>query len=198
MGSLRVVVAGFDSIYRAGLCAVLPSFEPMGRVAVVGQAGELSRSASLVRLLRPDVVITDLSFQEGPAESVDRLLAEHPDTRLLVIGEQAQLRSSLSWFEERVSGFVVRPEGDTDLLEAMETIVGGGRFVDERLKPQPEQQAGRLRRALTDREAQILRLLAFGYTNAEIAAHLVISVRTAESHRSHIQRKLGVRTRAGR
>lgn len=196
MGALRVIVAGYGPIYRAGLCAVLPSSDHDSQVAVVGVAGDLDRSTRLAKLVRPDVVITDLSFPEGPDRSARELLDAHPATSLLLLLERSQLDAGLDGAEDLASGVVLRPAARSDLMEAMIAVTNGLRYTDQRLVSHESQEEARSAPVLTEREAEVLQLLAFGYTNAEIASHLVISIRTAESHRSNIQRKLGVRTRA--
>lgn len=197
MRSMRVVVAGFGPIYRAGLCTVLPSSAPGAKVAVVGEAGDFSRATALVRLLRPDVIVTDLGFPGADRVPVPRLANAHPEARILVLTDPVDPRTASAVLAEGASGYLIRPAARDEVLDALLTVAAGENFIDPRIHPEPIHLVARGDdRHLSDREREVLQLLAVGHTNAEVARRLVISTRTVETHRSNLQRKLGVRTRA--
>lgn len=196
MRSVRVVVAGFGPIYRTGLSAVLPTFGTPLRIAVIAEAGELRRSTALIRLLGPDVILTDLSFPGEDRSPARRLRAAHPAARLLVLAPGSDRADVRSAFDQGATGYVLQPADKDTLLDALQAIVTGDQYLDPRLDFLTSGSLDLDERALSDREQEVLQLLALGYTNSEVAARLVISVRTVETHRSNIQRKLGVRSRA--
>ncbi|MDQ3963552.1 MAG: response regulator transcription factor [Actinomycetota bacterium] len=195
MRSLRVIVVGFGPIYRAGLCAVLPTSGEEMNVSVVGVSEDLAGATSLTRLLRPDVVVTDLDFSER--DPIAALKDACPPIRILVLGESRDPARAAGSLSQSVDGYLARPIAKEDLLDALFSVAAGESVVDPRLTmPTPLMRRGLKGASLSEREHEVLRLIALGHTNAEVAAHLVISVRTVETHRSNIQRKLGVRTRA--
>jgi two-component system response regulator NreC len=195
MRSIRVVVVGFGQIYRTGLCSVLPAVDGPAPVTVVGAADALDRAVALIALVRPAVVITDLSSPPSRATVIDRLLRANPTTRLLVLAERADPVVARSALEAGASGYLIQPVSVPDLARAIALTDAGERCVDPRMERAPVSPIGP-RGILTRREADVLRFLAIGHTNAEVAKRLVISVRTVETHRSNIQRKLGIRSRA--
>ncbi|HEV3472218.1 MAG TPA: response regulator transcription factor [Actinomycetota bacterium] len=196
MSSLRVVVAGYGPIYRAGLCAVLPTNEDGTTVAVVGAAGDLRKARSLATLLRPDVIVTDLLFPGEDPHPIPRLLEGSPESRVLVLSERSDPEAIQAALDDGVSGYVLRNAHKDDLIVALHEVAAGRRYLDPRIGRLPQRHLQLTPKQLTEREREVLKFLALGYTNSEIASCLVISVRTVETHRSNLQRKLGVRTRA--
>lgn len=196
MGSIRVIVAGYGPIYRAGLSAVLPTSDPEGRVAVLAETGDLAHTLSLVRLLTPDIVITDLNFTEQDPHPVRRITNVSPGTRVLLLADRSDGLKIQRAFDEGAAGYIDRPAMTEEVLAALRTIASGGRYVGRGFEPAHVSTLSGHQGELSDREQEVLGLLASGYTNAEIARRLVISPRTVETHRSNIQRKLGLRTRA--
>lgn len=196
MGSLRVVVAGYGSIYRAGLCHVLPTSAPEASIAVVGEAGDFARASALIRLLRPDVIVTDLGFHDEDRVPIPRLADAHPEARILVLTDPLDPWAASAALAQGASGYLMRPAAPDELLGALLAVGAGETFVDPRFRPEPMHLVRGNDPHLSDREQEVLQLLAVGHTNAEVARRLVISPRTVETHRSNLQRKLGVRTRA--
>jgi two-component system, NarL family, response regulator NreC len=129
------------------------------------------------------------------------LLSESPDTKALVLSMQDDPRYVREAFAAGASGYVLKEAADEDLVAAVREVASGGRYVHPALgakivAAEAEERAAAEADPLSDREREVLRLLALGHTNQEIAKLLYISVRTAETHRSHIMQKLRLSTRA--
>ena len=134
-------------------------------------------------------------------EGIPTLLQNAPEAKVLVLSMQDDPRYVREAFEAGASGYVLKEAADTEVVDAVRAVAAGERYVHPalgaRLIPA---EAEERRRAeddpLSDREREVLRLLALGHTNQEIAKMLYISVRTAETHRAHIMQKLGLTSRA--
>jgi two-component system response regulator NreC len=129
------------------------------------------------------------------------VMREAPGTRVLVLSMQDDPRYVREAFSAGASGYVLKEAADTELVAAVREVAGGARYVDPALGARIAVADAEAARAaaedpLSDREHEVLRLLAFGHTNHEIAKALFISVRTAETHRAHIMQKLRINTRA--
>jgi two-component system response regulator NreC len=129
------------------------------------------------------------------------LLYEHPEVRVLVLSMQDDPQYVRRAFAEGASGYVLKDAADTEVVAAIREVARGGRYVHPELGARLiAAEAADERRAeedpLSDREREVLRLLALGHTNQEIARQLYISIRTAETHRAHIMQKLRLSTRA--
>jgi two-component system response regulator NreC len=129
------------------------------------------------------------------------LLKESPETKVLVLSMQDDPRYVREAFAAGASGYVLKEAADAELVAAVREVAGGGSYVNPELgarlvaadvKARAEAEAD----PLTDREREVLRLLALGHTNQEIAKLIYVSVRTAETHRAHIMQKLRLETRA--
>ena len=134
-------------------------------------------------------------------EIIPQLLKESPDAKVLVLSMQDEPRYVREAFEAGASGYVLKEAADSDLVAAIREIAGGGRYVHPELgarliAAETEERKRADEDPLSDREREVLRLLALGHTNQEIAKELFISVRTAETHRAHIMQKLGLASRA--
>ena len=141
-----------------------------------------------------DVVMPD---QSG-LEVVPTLLHENPEAKVLVLSMQDEPRYVREAFAAGASGYVLKEAADTEVVAAIREVAGGGRYVHPELGARlVAAEAEERKRAeddpLSDREREVLRLLALGHTNQEIAKQLYISVRTAETHRAHIMQKLRLR-----
>ena len=194
--SIRVLIVDDHAILRAGLRRVLEA-EP--DIEVVGEAPSAERAVFEAIAGRPDVVLMDVMMpDQSGLEVVPQLLHESPDAKVLVLSMQDDPRYVREAFEAGARGYVLKEAADTELVAAIREVAGGGRYVNPELGARlvaAESQAVR-RDGLSEREHEVLRLLALGYTNQEIAKQLVISVRTAETHRAHIMQKLGLSSRA--
>ena len=184
--STRVLIATEPAELRATLKVAL---EADG--FLVDEAETLAQALLAAGTEKPDVIL----LGHGALELVPTLLHESPGAKIVVLGGQDDPQAVQEAFAAGASGYVV---ANTEIVAAVREVNAGGRYVDPELGARlvaAESRAMR-RDGLSEREHEVLRLLALGYTNQEIAKQLVISVRTAETHRAHIMQKLGLSSRA--
>jgi two-component system response regulator NreC len=197
---IRVLVVDDHAVVRSGLKLLLAA-EP--DLEVVGEAGTAREAVFEVRAQKPDVVLLDVVMPgESGIDAVPRLLHESPGTKILVLSMQDDPNYVREAFAAGASGYVLKEAADAEVVEAIRQVAEGGNYVHPVLGARmvvadAEAKAAAASDPLSDREREVLKLLALGHTNQEIAKQLYISVRTAETHRAHIMRKLGLETRAG-
>lgn len=190
----RVVLVDDHAMVRTGLRTLVES-DP--RCRVIGEAGTVAQLRALLATAQPDLIVLDLSI--GPDKGLDVLpdvleAPTHPKVVVLTMHDDpAFAREALS---RGADGYVLKEAAAEELLRAVDTVMAGGTYLlpelgarMARLRPEPADR-------LTPRERDVLRLLADGHTNAEIAAELYVSLRTVEAHRSSLRNRLGVATRA--
>ncbi|MHB1243312.1 MAG: response regulator [Gaiellaceae bacterium] len=196
---IRVLIVDDHAVVRSGLKLLLDAEPDM---EAVGEAENGSRALFEAIELKPDVVLMDLVMPEaGGLESMPTLLQSVPDTKVLVLSMQDDPRYVREAFAAGASGYLLKEAADVELVAALRAVAAGERYVHPTLGARMvAADATARQRAETDplseREREVLHLLALGHTNQEIADMLFISVRTAETHRAHIMRKLGLSTRA--
>lgn len=197
--AIRVVVVDDHAVVRSGIKLLLDSHDD---IEVVGEAGNAQDAVFRVRELTPDVILLDLVMPgESGIEVLPKLLKEAPGTKVLVLSMQDEPSYVREAFAAGASGYVLKEAADEEVVSAVREIAGGGSYVHPTLGARMVTAEAAARAAaeadpLSDREREILRLLALGHTNQEIAKLLFISVRTAETHRAHIMQKLRLSTRA--
>jgi two-component system response regulator NreC len=197
--SVRILIVDDHAVVRAGLRLLLdaePDLEP------VGEAGTARDAIFQARALNPDLILIDVGLpDQNGLEVVPTLVHEHPEVKVLVLSMQDEPQYVRQAFDVGASGYVLKESADADLVTAIQQVAQGQSYVDPRLGARlVAAERAETRRAeedpLSDREREVLRLLALGHTNQEIAKQLFISVRTAETHRAHIMQKLSLQTRA--
>jgi two-component system, NarL family, response regulator NreC len=197
--AIRVVVVDDHAVVRSGIKLLLDSHDD---IEVVGEAGNAQDAVFRVRELTPDVILLDLVMPgEGGIEVMPKLLKEAPKAKVLVLSMQDEPSYVREAFAAGASGYVLKEAADEEVVNAVREIAGGGSYVHPTLgarmvTAEAAERAAAEADPLSDREREILRLLALGHTNQEIAKMLYISVRTAETHRAHIMQKLRLGTRA--
>jgi two-component system response regulator NreC len=197
--SIRVLIVDDHAVVRAGLKLLLDAEDD---IEAVGEAGNARDAVFRMRSLKPDVVLMDVVMPgESGLEATARILRESPETKVLVLSMQDDPRYVREAFAAGASGYVLKEAADVELVAAVREVANGGRYVHPALGARlVTAEAEERRRAeedpLSEREREVLRLLALGHTNQEIAQMLYISVRTAETHRAHIMQKLRLQTRA--
>jgi two-component system, NarL family, response regulator NreC len=197
--SIRVLIVDDHAILRAGLRRVLEA-EP--DIEVVGEAPSAERAVFEAIAGRPDVVLMDVMMPgKTGIEGMPAVLQAVPDAKVLVLSMQDDPRYVREAFEAGAAGYVLKEAADSEVVGAVRAVAGGERYVHPALGARlVAADADERRRAeedpLSDREREVLRLLALGHTNQEIAKVLFISVRTAETHRAHIMQKLHLSSRA--
>ena len=198
--SIRVLIVDDHAVVRSGLRLLLAA---EADIEPVGEAGTAKDAVFQARTLDPDVILMDVVLPDGSGiETVPQLLHEHPDVKVLVLSMQDDPQYVRQAFASGASGYVLKEAADAELVAAIREVARGGRYVHPTLGARlVVADAEERRRAdddpLSAREREVLRLLALGHTNQEIAKLLYISVRTAETHRAHIMQKLRLETRAG-
>ena len=196
---IRVIVVDDHAVVRSGLRLLIDAEADM---ETVGEAGNVRDAIFEARTSRPDLVLMDVVMPgESGLEGVPKLLHEHPDVKVLILSMQDDPRYLREAFAVGASGYVLKEAADTEVVTAIREVAAGGRYVHPELGARliaAEADAARQAEAdpLSDREREVLRLLALGYTNQEIAKQLFISVRTAETHRAHVMQKLRLASRA--
>jgi two-component system response regulator NreC len=193
--ALRVVIADDHSVVRRGLRQLL---EAEAGLEVVAEAGDVESAMRYVRGHHPDVLVLDLNMPgRSSLEAIPEIRAQAPATQIVVLtmqDEPAYARQALS---TGVLGYVLKDAADSELVEAIRRAAAGDTYLNPRLgarvaaAPPPGPPDG-----LSEREVEVLRMIALGHTNAEIAKTLYLSVRTVETHRAHIQQKLRLTSRA--
>ena len=196
-GRITIVVADDHRVVRAGLRLLLeaePDFQ------VLAEAGDVAEGEQLLEELAPDVLILDLSMPGEPSLSaIPRMRAGHPDTQIVVLTMQNDPIFARDALRAGAIGYVLKEAADSELVEAVRSAADGLTYLNPGLGARlaaAAQERPELPDALSPRELEVLRLIAAGHTNNEIAGQLFLSVRTVESHRAHIQRKTGRMTRA--
>jgi two-component system response regulator NreC len=193
--TIRVVIADDHSVVRRGLRQVLDS-EP--DLEVVAEAGDVDAARRYVRGHHPDVLVLDLNMPGGSSlDAIPAIREESPGTQIVVLtmqNEPAYARQALS---TGVLGYVLKEAADAELVEAVRAAAAGESYLNPRLgaKVAAEPPPG-LPDGLSAREVEVLRMIALGRTNAQIAGDLFLSVRTVETHRAHIQQKLRLTDRS--
>jgi len=195
----RVLIVDDHAIVRAGLRLLVDAEEDL---ETVGEAGDGREAIFEARSSNPDVVLMDVLMpDQGGLETLPALLHEHPEVKVLILSMEDDPRYVRAAFAGGASGYVLKEAADNELVSAIREVARGGRYLDPELGARLiEADAQAAKRAdadpLSEREHEILRLLALGHTNQEIANQLYISIRTAETHRAHIMQKLHLSTRA--
>jgi two-component system, NarL family, response regulator NreC len=187
---IRALLVDDHQIVRSGVRHVL---EASGTIDVVGEASGVREALDRARALRPDVVVLDLTLRDGSGLDVIADLREL-GARVVILSMQDEPVYARKAFELGAQGYVVKDAADEELVAAIDIVLADRIYVHPALAArlvmrEPEDD-------LTDREREILRLIALGYTNQEIAGQLFLSVRTIEAHRRHILDKLRLSTRA--
>jgi len=196
---IRAVVVDDHAVVRSGIKLLL---EREDDLEVVGEAGNGKDAIFAVRALKPDVILLDVVMPgESGIDVLPSLLRESPATKVLVLSMQDDPSYVREAFAAGASGYVLKEAADEEVVTAVREIANGGRYVHPALgarmvTAEAEARAAAEADPLSEREREVLRLLALGYTNQEIAKMLYISVRTAETHRAHIMQKLQISTRA--
>jgi two-component system response regulator NreC len=197
--SIRVLIVDDHTVVRAGLRLLLDAEDD---IETVGEAGDAREAIFEARSTKPDVVLMDVVL--GDRSGIDvtpELIREQPQARVLVLSMQDDPRYVREAFAAGAHGYVLKEAADTELVTAVREVARGGSYVHPALGARIAAADAAAANAaqhdpLSDREREVLRLLALGHTNQEIAEMLFISVRTAETHRAHIMQKLRLETRA--
>jgi two-component system response regulator NreC len=196
---IRLLIVDDHQLVRSGLRRLL---EAEDDIQVEDEAGNAYDAVRLARLHKPDVILLDVVMPGGNGlDAIPDILEAAPNAHILALSMQDDPSYVRHAFAVGAKGYVLKEAADDELLAAVREVAKGGNYVDHQLgsrlaahdaKAEAEQEAD----PLSDREREVLKLLALGYTNQEISKQLYISVRTAETHRARIMQKLRLTTRA--
>jgi two-component system response regulator NreC len=195
---ITLVLADDHAVVRSGLKLVLDAEPDM---SVLSEAGDVDGAVRAVLGHKPDVLVLDLNMPGGSTslEAMPRFAEASPGTRIVVLTMQEDPQFAREALRSGAVGYVLKEAADSELVEAIRRAAAGETYLNPRLgaalAAAPPEAAGPPG-DLSEREAEILRLIALGHTNAEIGGQLFLSVRTVESHRAHIQQKLRLSSRA--
>jgi two-component system response regulator NreC len=192
--TIRIVLADDHAVVRSGLRMLLDAQEGLD---VVAEAGEIETTARMVRAHRPDVLVLDLNMPGS--ESLPAIPEFAEQTAVVVLTMQNDPGFARKALQNGARGYVLKEAADSELVQAVQAAAQGRTYLNPelgaRMAAAPPEPAGPPD-DLTEREVEILRLIALGHTNVEIGKQLYLSVRTVESHRAHIQQKTRRSTRA--
>jgi len=201
---IRLLLADDHAILRSGLRLLLSEQPDM---EVVGEAADGEEAIEKTRELNPDILLLDITMPGvGGLEVLERIKKECPQVRVVVLTMHAD-----ESYMERVmasggSGYVLKKAADTELITAIRAVHQGGVYLHPSMtralvnqlqrRSAAEERQSRLESKLSEREREVLKLIAEGYTNKEIADMIFLSVKTVETHKAHIMDKLELRSRA--
>jgi two-component system response regulator NreC len=196
-GTITIVLADDHRVVRRGLRLILDAEEGF---EVVDEAGDIETAGRKVLTYKPSVLVLDLQMPGGSSlEAIPRLLETAPSTAVVILTMQDDPAFAREALRAGALGYVLKEAADAELVQAVRLAADGRTYLTPelgaRLAAEPPAPAGPPDN-LSARELEVLKLIALGYTNGEIATQLYLSVRTVESHRAHIQRKTRCTTRA--
>ncbi len=197
---VRVALCDDHGVVRSGLRRILDAEDDL---EVVGEAGSVKEAVAVAVACSPDVFVMDLGLPDGSGiNATAEVIRVSPATRVLVLTVHDDIAYLRRAFEAGAVGYLVKEAADIELVQAVRQVASGRQYVHPTLGAAllaPDATPARLAGPggeLSDRELEVLRMMALGLTNAEIGERLYVSVRTVETHRSHIHQKLNVRNRA--
>jgi DNA-binding NarL/FixJ family response regulator len=192
---IRVLVADDHAVLRRGVSALL---EREGDMSAVGEAATADQGVIKARVLQPDVILLDVVMpRKSGFDALPELRQVAPAARVIMLSMQTNPSAIRQALNSGAAGYVSKHASDTDLLDAIRRVNAGSRYVDPGLGSDlVVSDAVALTQPISERERDVLFLLALGYTNQQIAAMLFISPRTVDTHRAHIMQKLNLETRA--
>lgn len=184
---ITVVIADDHAVVRQGVRMLLEAEDGMN---VVGEASDLPQTLAVLRDQAPAVLVLDLHMRRDLSlGTLAELRAASPITRVVILTMDDDPAFVAPAWNAGASGYVLKEASRADLVRAIRTVADGGRYLDPAIGglaiPGADDSP------LTERELEVLRLIALGHTNAEIAKHMYISPRTVETHRANVQSKLG-------
>jgi len=192
--TIRIVLADDHQVVRRGLRFVLDN-QP--GLEVVAEAADVESAQRYVRGHHPAVLVLDLNMPGGSSlEAIPVIRKESPDTQIVVLTMQDEPEYAREALAGGAIGYVLKEAADTELVEAVRRAAVGQGYLNPSLGARVAAQPTGPPDDLSEREVDVLRLIALGHTNAEIAEQLFLSVRTVETHRAHIQQKLRLNSRS--
>jgi two-component system nitrate/nitrite response regulator NarL len=206
MKNTKILIADDHEVVRDGLKNIILS---LGNISVIGEAANGEEAIKLYAELKPDMVIMDISMPVMNGIDATRIIKEkYPEARILILTMHDNQEYLNQIIRCGAKGFVLKNTDRDELLEAVKTVASGDNFfskeiskliIDNYIKNarEPEKASNLKEIPLTKREVEILKLIASGYSNQEIANMLFISYNTVDTHRKNIMHKLAIKNTAG-
>jgi two-component system response regulator NreC len=193
-GRISVVLADDHAVVRGALKALLEGQEDL---EVVGEAGSIAEARAIVAELEPRVLVLDVNLPDGLAtDALPELREEAPETRVVLLTMERDLTLARRALDAGASGYLFKDSAHLALIEAVRAAAAGRQHLGPAVAAGLKNDGGSAERpVLSPRETDVLKLMALGHTNREIGEQLSLSVRTVETHRAHIQQKLGLSSR---
>jgi two-component system response regulator NreC len=201
MDKLRIILAEDHETVREGLKLIVNSQTDM---EVIGEANNGSAAIKLARELAPDIVVMDISMPElNGLKATKKLKQVCPQVKVLTLTRHTDDAYLQQLIQAGASGYVLKQSAPTELIRAIHAVSEGKSYLDPALTnkvmggyaSRAASRRGEKRSDLTDREAEVLRLIAWGYSNKEIGARMDISVKTVEAHKANAMQKMDMRSR---
>jgi two-component system response regulator NreC len=190
---ISVVLADDHNVIRAGLRTLL---EAEDGVRVIGEAGDAAAAAKLVTDRKPDVLVLDLQMPGAdPSADLRRYGEESPGTAIVILTMRSDPRTARDLLRAGASGYVLKQSAERKLSEAIRVAARGSSYIDPELGGALAKLEADPLEALSERERELLRLVALGYTNREIGERIYLSVRAIEVNRAKMMEKLGIESR---
>ncbi|MDD1534161.1 MULTISPECIES: response regulator [unclassified Bradyrhizobium] len=202
MKPIRITLADDHPLVLAGMKALL---EPVQDISIVGEATDGKNAIDVIGRERPDIAVLDISLPIiGGIELAQRIAIEYPNVRLLALTVHEDRAYVQPMLQAGARGYLLKRSAADELVRAIRAIAEGGIYLDpaiaEKALPSPPgdhaPSESATQQELTPREAEVLRLVAQGFSNKEIAARLDVSIKTIETHKSRAVEKLGLHKRA--
>jgi two-component system response regulator NreC len=188
-----VVLVDDHAVVRGALKALLQGQDDL---EVVGEAGSIADGRTVVAEKQPHVVVLDVNLPDGLAvDAIPQLREDSPETAIVLLTMERDLTLARRALDAGASGYLFKDSAHLELIEAVRAGAAGERHLGPRVAAGLKSDGDEDKPVLSPRETDVLKLMALGHTNREIGEHLSLSVRTVETHRAHIQQKLGLSSR---
>ncbi len=199
MSKLRIVLADDHETVREGLKMIVNAQDDM---EVVGFAGDGSEAVNMAQELLPDVLVMDISMPKlNGLKATEKLNEVCPQVKVLTLSRHADDGYLRELLAAGACAYVLKQSAPSELIHAIRAVAAGGKYIDPKLTAKvvdsygDRMSRGEAKGILSDRESEVLRLIALGYSNKEIAARLSLSVKTIEVHKANAMRKLNLTSR---
>lgn len=188
-----VVLVDDHAVVRGALKALL---EGQDDLEVVGEAGDIASGREVVAEQQPHVLVLDVNLPDGLAvDAVPQLREDSPETAIVLLTMERDLTLARRALDAGASGYLFKDSAHLELIEAVRATAAGNQHLAPAVAAGLKNDSNEEDAVLSPRETEVLKLMALGHTNREIGEQLSLSVRTVETHRAHIQQKLGLSSR---